>query len=157
MRKLREDTFSRNKNEDTHDHIDQIDTKLEDIHNFKQEGDKSLYQAWEKYNGMLYKCPTYDINNHQKLEKPRQDIKKLKGKCSCSPGWDAKFCKGLSLTWYCPSIEEVPKKLKNSDIENLDGKTPFNTNKGGKTILAETIMNTIEEASYETYKNKDDG
>ncbi|GJY56982.1 zinc knuckle CX2CX4HX4C containing protein [Tanacetum coccineum] len=41
--------------------------QLEDIHNFKQEEDESLYQAWEKYNGMLYKCPTYDINNHQKI------------------------------------------------------------------------------------------
>ncbi|GJV42165.1 BYPASS-related protein [Tanacetum coccineum] len=40
--------------------------QLEDIHNFKQEGDESLYQAWERYNDLLYKCPTHDINNHQK-------------------------------------------------------------------------------------------
>ncbi|GJZ62066.1 hypothetical protein Tco_0618203 [Tanacetum coccineum] len=40
--------------------------QLEDIHNFKQEGDKSLYQAWEQYNDLIYKCPTHDINNHQK-------------------------------------------------------------------------------------------
>ncbi|GKB10799.1 hypothetical protein Tco_0844722 [Tanacetum coccineum] len=40
--------------------------QLEDIHNFKQEGDKSLYQAWEQYNDLLYKNPTHDINNHQK-------------------------------------------------------------------------------------------
>ncbi|GJX46567.1 hypothetical protein Tco_0271757 [Tanacetum coccineum] len=41
--------------------------KLEDIHNFKQEGDESLYQAWERYNDLLYKCPTHDINSHQKV------------------------------------------------------------------------------------------
>ncbi|GKE95046.1 hypothetical protein Tco_1579901 [Tanacetum coccineum] len=41
--------------------------QLEDIHNFKQEGDKSLYQACERYNDPLYKCPTHDINNHQKV------------------------------------------------------------------------------------------
>ncbi|GKB48465.1 hypothetical protein Tco_0899218 [Tanacetum coccineum] len=41
--------------------------QLEDIHNFKQEGDESLYQAWEWYNDLLYKCPTHDINNHQKV------------------------------------------------------------------------------------------
>ncbi|GJW73639.1 hypothetical protein Tco_0133009 [Tanacetum coccineum] len=41
--------------------------QIEDIHNFKQEGDKSLYQAWERYNDLLYKCPTHDINCHQKL------------------------------------------------------------------------------------------
>ncbi|GJY29999.1 hypothetical protein Tco_0405766 [Tanacetum coccineum] len=40
---------------------------LEDIHNFKQEGDESLYQAWERYNDLLYKCPTHDINSHQKV------------------------------------------------------------------------------------------
>ncbi|GJS51255.1 reverse transcriptase domain-containing protein [Tanacetum coccineum] len=43
-----------------------IAKQLEDIHNFKQEGDESLYQAWERYNDLLYKCPTYDINSHQK-------------------------------------------------------------------------------------------
>ncbi|GKF84886.1 hypothetical protein Tco_0249784, partial [Tanacetum coccineum] len=40
--------------------------QLKDIHNFKQEGDESLYQAWERYNDLLYKCPTHDINSHQK-------------------------------------------------------------------------------------------
>ncbi|GJW33851.1 hypothetical protein Tco_0053883 [Tanacetum coccineum] len=95
MRELREDTFYRNKNEDAHDNIDRVlsivglfnipeDSKdaafiqrycppsktakqLEDIHNFKQEGDESLYQAWERYNDLLYKCPTHDINSHQKI------------------------------------------------------------------------------------------
>ncbi|GKA24327.1 DNA-binding pseudobarrel domain-containing protein [Tanacetum coccineum] len=42
--------------------------QLEEIHNFKQESDESLYQAWERYNDLLYKCPTHDINSHQKVE-----------------------------------------------------------------------------------------
>ncbi|GKF43668.1 hypothetical protein Tco_0130220 [Tanacetum coccineum] len=103
MRELSEYTFSGNKDEDAHDHIDRVlgivglsniprvskDTvmlrdllkkafiqrycppsmtvkQLEDIHNFKQEGDESLYQAWERYNDLLYKCITHDINSHQK-------------------------------------------------------------------------------------------
>ncbi|GJU66794.1 hypothetical protein Tco_1253053, partial [Tanacetum coccineum] len=41
--------------------------QLEDIHNFKQDGDESLYHAWERYNDLLYKCPTHDINSHQKV------------------------------------------------------------------------------------------
>ncbi|GJX88521.1 hypothetical protein Tco_0340535 [Tanacetum coccineum] len=41
--------------------------QLEDIHNFKKEGDESLYLAWERYNDLLYKCPTHDINSHQKV------------------------------------------------------------------------------------------
>nr|GEW62456.1 reverse transcriptase domain-containing protein [Tanacetum cinerariifolium] len=40
--------------------------QLEEICNFKQERDETLYQAWEQYNDLLYKCPTHDINNHQK-------------------------------------------------------------------------------------------
>ncbi|GKC07314.1 hypothetical protein Tco_0998924 [Tanacetum coccineum] len=41
--------------------------QLKDVHNFKQESDESLYQAWESYNDLLYECPTYNINNHQKV------------------------------------------------------------------------------------------
>ncbi|GKF67873.1 hypothetical protein Tco_0197552, partial [Tanacetum coccineum] len=29
--------------------------------------DESLYQALERYNDLLYKCPTHDINSHQKV------------------------------------------------------------------------------------------
>ncbi|GKA91122.1 reverse transcriptase domain-containing protein [Tanacetum coccineum] len=45
--------------------------RLEYIHNFKQESDESLYQDWERYNDLLYKCPTHDINSHQKGPIPR--------------------------------------------------------------------------------------
>nr|GEW10631.1 hypothetical protein [Tanacetum cinerariifolium] len=41
--------------------------QLEDICNFKHEGDETLYQAWERYNDLLYKFPTHDINSHQKV------------------------------------------------------------------------------------------
>nr|GEU81578.1 hypothetical protein [Tanacetum cinerariifolium] len=41
--------------------------QLEEIYNFKQEGDETLYKAWEWYNDYLYKFPTHDINNHQKV------------------------------------------------------------------------------------------
>nr|GEV81438.1 hypothetical protein [Tanacetum cinerariifolium] len=129
MRELREDTFSRNKNDDAHKHVERvldiislfnipgvshdaimmrvfpitlngaakrwvdrlpignvdswdllkkafiqrycppskIAIQLEEIRNFKQEGDKTLYQAWERYNDILYKCLAHDINNHQKV------------------------------------------------------------------------------------------
>ncbi|GJY24525.1 hypothetical protein Tco_0398183 [Tanacetum coccineum] len=100
-RELREDTFSGNKNDDAHEHVERVldivslfnipgvsldvvmlrvfpitltgaakrwtAKQLEEIRNFKQEGDKTLYQAWEWYNDLLYKGPTHDINNHQKV------------------------------------------------------------------------------------------
>ncbi|GKE55951.1 hypothetical protein Tco_1495136 [Tanacetum coccineum] len=40
--------------------------QLEDICNFKQEGDETLYQAWERYTDLMNKCPTHDINSHRK-------------------------------------------------------------------------------------------
>ncbi|GJT66693.1 hypothetical protein Tco_1018173 [Tanacetum coccineum] len=95
MRELREDTFYENKNNDAHMHVERVDRlplgtvdswdllkkafiqrycppsktakQLEEIRNFKQEGDETLYQAWERYNDLLYKCPTHDINSHQKV------------------------------------------------------------------------------------------
>ncbi|GKC66780.1 putative reverse transcriptase domain-containing protein [Tanacetum coccineum] len=94
MRELREDTFSINKNDDAHEHVERVDRlppgtvnswdllkkafiqrycppsktakQLETIRNFKQEGDETLYQAWEQDNDLLYKSPTHDINSHQK-------------------------------------------------------------------------------------------
>ncbi|GJY91038.1 hypothetical protein Tco_0506234 [Tanacetum coccineum] len=129
MRELREDTFSGNKNNDAHEHVERVldivglfniprvshdavmlrvfpisitgavkrwvdrlsigtvdswdllkkafiqryclpsktAKQLKEIHNFKQEGDETLYQAWERYNDLLYKCPTHEINSHQKV------------------------------------------------------------------------------------------
>ncbi|GJR22441.1 protein kinase-like domain, concanavalin A-like lectin/glucanase domain protein [Tanacetum coccineum] len=99
MRESREDTFSGNKNDDAHEHVEaakrwvdrlplrtinswdllknafiqrycppsRTAKQLEEIRNFKQERDETLYQAWEWYNDLLYKCPTHDINNHQKI------------------------------------------------------------------------------------------
>ncbi|GKC75651.1 hypothetical protein Tco_1126425 [Tanacetum coccineum] len=122
MRELREVTFSGNKNEDAHEHVERIldivnlfnilgfshdavmlrifpiiltravkrwvdklppgtintwdmikkafiqrycppsktTKQLEEIHNFKKESDETLYQAWERYNDLLYKCPTVE-------------------------------------------------------------------------------------------------
>ncbi|GJW20990.1 hypothetical protein Tco_0031612 [Tanacetum coccineum] len=109
MRELREDTFSENKNEDAHDHVDRvlnilkdgwIDSlqelstlgtslkrhlskgivhhrqycspfktarNLEEIHNFKQEIDETLYHAWERYSDLLYKCLQHVLNYQQKV------------------------------------------------------------------------------------------
>ncbi|GJU89319.1 Orf y [Tanacetum coccineum] len=41
--------------------------KLEEILNFKQERDKTLYYAWERYNDLLYQCPLHDLNCQQKV------------------------------------------------------------------------------------------
>ncbi|GJV16733.1 hypothetical protein Tco_1362056 [Tanacetum coccineum] len=42
--------------------------KLEEIQNFKQDMYETLYQDWERYNDLLFKCPQHDLNNHQKVQ-----------------------------------------------------------------------------------------
>ncbi|GJR19412.1 ribonuclease H-like domain-containing protein [Tanacetum coccineum] len=41
--------------------------KLEEIHNFKQERDETLYHAWERYNYLLYQYPLHYLNCQQKV------------------------------------------------------------------------------------------
>ncbi|GJR91536.1 ribonuclease H-like domain-containing protein [Tanacetum coccineum] len=41
--------------------------KLEEIHNFKQEIDETLYHAWERYSDLLYRCLQHDLNCQQKV------------------------------------------------------------------------------------------
>ncbi|GJT56153.1 reverse transcriptase domain-containing protein [Tanacetum coccineum] len=41
--------------------------KLEEIRNFKQERDETLYYAWERYNDLLYQCQMHDLNCQQKV------------------------------------------------------------------------------------------
>ncbi|GJY35378.1 hypothetical protein Tco_0420756 [Tanacetum coccineum] len=67
MRELREDTFSRNKNDDAHEHVERVLDIVILFNTPGAEGDETLYQAWERYNDVLYKWPTHDINIHQKV------------------------------------------------------------------------------------------
>ncbi|GJS38362.1 cysteine-rich receptor-like protein kinase [Tanacetum coccineum] len=217
MRELREDTFSGNKNEDAHDHIDRVlnivslfnilgvskdvvllrvflftltrsakrwvdrltlgavntwdllkkafiqrycppsktAKQLEDIHNFKQESDKSLYQAWERYNDFLYKCPTHDINSHQKwhdgtssrnissssntnglaaivskLDILGRDMKKMKENVHVIQV-RCQICEGPHLDKECPINEEV-KQVEVVKYGKFRGPAPFNGSNGAK-------------------------
>ncbi|GJZ96028.1 hypothetical protein Tco_0668362 [Tanacetum coccineum] len=75
MRELREDTFSGIKNADAHEHVERI---LDIVSLFNILGvindavmlrvfPITLTGAAKRYNDMLYKCITPDINNHQKV------------------------------------------------------------------------------------------
>nr|GEZ60388.1 hypothetical protein [Tanacetum cinerariifolium] len=96
MRELRDDTFPENKNDDAHEHVERV-LDIVSLFNIPgvshdvvmmcvfpitltgaakrwvdrlplgTEGDETLYQAWDRYNDLLYKCPTHDINSHQKV------------------------------------------------------------------------------------------
>ncbi|GJU74236.1 hypothetical protein Tco_1265641 [Tanacetum coccineum] len=41
--------------------------QLSEIRNFKQEEGESLFDTWERYNELLFKCHFHDLNDHQKV------------------------------------------------------------------------------------------
>ncbi|GJS83609.1 hypothetical protein Tco_0750150 [Tanacetum coccineum] len=174
---LREDTFFGNKNDDAHEHVERvldivslfnilgvshdvvmlpycppsrIAKQLEEIRNFKQEEDKTLYQAWVWYNDLLYKCPTHDINSHQKWhdgsssrniesssnsEGTADIVSKLE---NLSPGMrklkenvhaiqvGCQTCEGAHLDKDCPLNEEV-KGME--EVKYVEFSRPFANNR----------------------------
>ncbi|GJR28277.1 retrovirus-related pol polyprotein from transposon TNT 1-94 [Tanacetum coccineum] len=41
--------------------------KIEEINNFQQEPDENLYQAWERFNEILMKCPQHYLTEMQEV------------------------------------------------------------------------------------------
>ncbi|GJY81666.1 putative ribonuclease H-like domain-containing protein [Tanacetum coccineum] len=56
--------------------------QLSEIQNFKQEDEESLFDTWERYNDLLFKCPFYDLNDHQKDPEAKRQLSFGKG-----PNW----------------------------------------------------------------------
>ncbi|GKB09672.1 retrovirus-related pol polyprotein from transposon TNT 1-94 [Tanacetum coccineum] len=48
--------------------------KIEEINNFQQEPDETLYQAWERFKELLMKCPQHYLTEMQEM--PKQPFKK---------------------------------------------------------------------------------
>ncbi|GJU63414.1 putative reverse transcriptase domain-containing protein [Tanacetum coccineum] len=158
MRELREDTFSENKNDEAHEHVERVlditAKQLKEIRNFKQEGDETLYQTLARYNDLLYKCPTHDINIHQKwhdgsssrkiesssnsegiaaivskLDNLGRDMKKLKENVHAIQ-FGCQNCKGTHLDKDCPLNEEV-KSVKEAKYGEFGYSSPFKAKLGG--------------------------
>ncbi|GKA24081.1 hypothetical protein Tco_0710114 [Tanacetum coccineum] len=161
MRELREDTFSGNKNDDAHDHVERVldivrlfnipgvthdavmlrffpitltgaakrycppsktAKQLEDIRNFKQEGDETLYQAWE-----------WSINNNSntkgidaivsKLDSLGRYMNKLKENVHAIQV-GCQICGRAHLNQECPQNEEV-KSVKEVKYGEFGRPLPF--------------------------------
>ncbi|GKA35316.1 putative reverse transcriptase domain-containing protein [Tanacetum coccineum] len=186
MRELREDTFSENKNEDAHDHVDRVlnivslfnipgisqdavllrvfpftltgsakiwvdrltpgavntwdllkkafiqrycspsktTKRLGDIHNFKQEGDESLYQAWER--NISSSSDTDGLTAViSKLDNLGRDMKKLKENVHAIQV-GCQICKGPHLDKECPLNKEV-KQVDEFKYGEFGRPTPFST------------------------------
>ncbi|GJV41216.1 retrovirus-related pol polyprotein from transposon TNT 1-94 [Tanacetum coccineum] len=48
--------------------------RLGEIHNFRQEGWESLYQAWERYNDLLFKYPFHNLNDYQTIKNLEEKV-----------------------------------------------------------------------------------
>ncbi|GJV57627.1 hypothetical protein Tco_1458632 [Tanacetum coccineum] len=169
IRELREDTFSGNKDEDAHDHIDRVlsilglfnipevskdavgpipgMTPAQALTAIQTMADHS--QKW--HDGMTSRNIRSSSSNDRlaalvnKLDNLGRDIKKLKESVHAIQV-GCQICKGPHLYKDCPLNKEV-KQVEEVRYGELGRTTPFERNNGGRQILAETIKKYIEEAS----------
>nr|GFA63188.1 hypothetical protein [Tanacetum cinerariifolium] len=87
--------------------------QLEEIRNFKQEGEETLYQAWERYNDLLYKCPTLDINSHQKVNIFSNGLGTMNHQLLDSQGHDGTFSRSIESSSNSEGISAIVSKLDN--------------------------------------------
>ncbi|GJY24085.1 hypothetical protein Tco_0397743 [Tanacetum coccineum] len=110
--------------------------QLEDIHNFKQEGDESLYQAWERMTSRSIR--SYSSKDRlaalvNKLDNLGRDMKKLKESVhTIQVG--CQICEGPHLDKDCPLNKEV-KQVEEVRYGVFGRTMPFNGNNGGKFPL----------------------
>ncbi|GKB06056.1 hypothetical protein Tco_0834289 [Tanacetum coccineum] len=84
--------------------LSKMEKQLEEIHNFKQEGDETLYQAWERKVSNDSSDGIATIIN--KLDSLRRDMKKLKENAhAIQVGCETRG--GAHLNKQCPLHEEV--------------------------------------------------
>ncbi|GKB64444.1 hypothetical protein Tco_0920630 [Tanacetum coccineum] len=72
--------------------------KMEEINNFQQEPDESLFRAWERFNELLIKCPQHYLTDMQEvilfyngLDVPTRQILDSKGAIPTKTAVDAKI------------------------------------------------------------------
>ncbi|GJZ24575.1 hypothetical protein Tco_0562034 [Tanacetum coccineum] len=71
--------------------------KMEEINNFQQEPDETLFQAWERFKELLMKCPQHYLTEMQEvilfyngLDIPTQQILNSRGAIPTKTAEDAK-------------------------------------------------------------------
>ncbi|GKE93162.1 hypothetical protein Tco_1574257, partial [Tanacetum coccineum] len=70
---------------------------MEEINNFQQEPDKTVYQAWERFKELLLRCPQHYLTDMQEvisfykgLDVPTRQILNFKGAIPSMKAADAK-------------------------------------------------------------------
>ncbi|GKB00392.1 retrovirus-related pol polyprotein from transposon TNT 1-94 [Tanacetum coccineum] len=113
LKELRDNTFSGSEHEDAKEHIKKIlktkflnkycppartAKKMEEINNFQQEPDESLFRTWERFKELLMKCPQHYLTDMQEvilfyngLDVPNRQILDSKGAIPSKTTADAKI------------------------------------------------------------------
>ncbi|GJT57993.1 hypothetical protein Tco_0993047 [Tanacetum coccineum] len=121
--------------------------QLEEICNFKLEGDETLYQAWERYNDLLYKCLTHDINNHQKVN-------------IFSKGLRAMNRQLLDSQWPIPGMTHVQaltaiQTMADHSQKWHDGASSINIESSSSSEGIAAIVNKLENVGQDMKKRKE--
>ncbi|GKF23673.1 zf-CCHC domain-containing protein [Tanacetum coccineum] len=89
---------------------------MEEINNFQQEPDETLYQAWEHFKELLMKCPQHYLTEMQEvilfyngLDVPTRQILDSRGAIPSKTAADAKV-----------AIQEMAYTLKNGTTRHLE-------------------------------------
>ncbi|GJT31235.1 gag-pol polyprotein [Tanacetum coccineum] len=90
--------------------------KMEEINNFQQEPDETLYQAWERFKELLMKCPQHYLTEMQEvilfyngLDVPTRQILDSRGTVSTKTAENAK-----------KAIQKIAKYSQNGTLEHLE-------------------------------------
>ncbi|GJY59059.1 putative reverse transcriptase, RNA-dependent DNA polymerase [Tanacetum coccineum] len=91
--------------------------QLSEIRNFKQEDGESLFDTWERYKYLLFKCPFHDLNDHQKVNTFYNGLNIQTRRTVDASG----LIPGLTASNALKSIQKLVKKLKllNHKMEEL--------------------------------------
>ncbi|GJV51340.1 hypothetical protein Tco_1447081 [Tanacetum coccineum] len=200
-----EDTFSGNKNDDAHEHVERVldivslfnipgvshddvmicvfpitligaakrycppsktAKQLEEIRNFKQEGDETLYQAWEGIMTCLINAQlttsiaikrNIDSSSNSegivvivsKLDSLGRDMKKLKENVHAIPV-GCQTCGGAHLHKECPLNEEV-KSVEEVKYGEFRRSSPFNNGAKYRQLTKEFHAKTASEVNNSSF------
>ncbi|GJW20371.1 hypothetical protein Tco_0030993 [Tanacetum coccineum] len=125
--------------------------QLEEIHNFKQEGDETLYQAWERYNGLLYKCLAHDINSYQKVKIFYNGLGTMNRQLLDSQGPIPDMTPAQALTAIQTMADHSQKWHHGSSSRNIDSSS--NT-EGITTIRSSSLQRMSSQRGSEKYKGR---
>ncbi|GJR78602.1 hypothetical protein Tco_0149387 [Tanacetum coccineum] len=144
--------------------------KLEEIHNFKQERDETLYHTWERYDDLLYQCPLHDLNCQHRvhifytgLDIPTRKILDSNGFIPLmTPTQALKSVQVMtdhSHDWYDETTtrERINDVMENVDTihENVKGEhlaKEYHLKKEYETIKHSRYMESLEETIIKFYE-----